>query len=117
MSAWKWWGSQRLRYNIVLASAGFVAFLLYVTLVWTFQEELPEAEVTAFIIAFQALGFFALMLVANVCFFLGPISERLLRPNDVLKYRHNTFALGVWFSVALPFLLPATVVLTVVGRA
>ena len=65
MSASSWRESRRLKYNIALASAGLLSFILYATLVWSFQDELPDVEITLFTIASQAIGYFLLMVVAN----------------------------------------------------
>jgi len=45
--------------------------------------------------------------VANVCYFLGPLSERFVRPADPERYRRICYRLGFWFSVLLPFSIPA----------
>ena len=113
----RWWSAHRLRYNVGLLLAGFLAFLLYVTFAWTFADRLNQLEVTAFTIAFQALGFVVAVVIANVCYFLGPVSERLLKPYNVAKFRLTTFGLGFWFSVLLPFSLPAAVLYAAVGSA
>jgi hypothetical protein len=116
-TALKWWNSRRFHYNLAVGSSGLVALIASVALVWTFQATLPEdAEVTLFTIAFQLIGFLCLMVVANICYFVGPLSERLLRPSDVLKYRETAYALGFWFSVALPFAVPALVIVAVIQR-
>jgi len=41
--------------------------------------------------------------VANLCYYLGPLSERLVRTANVAAYRKIVFWLGFWFSVLLPF--------------
>jgi hypothetical protein len=112
-----WWSAHRLRYNVGLTIGGFVAFLLYVTLAWTFADRLNQVEVTGFTIAVQALAFGVVLLIANVCYFVGPLVERLLKPNDVVKFRLTTFNLGFWFSALLPLSLPAAVLYAVVGSA
>jgi len=113
----RWWSAHRLRYNVGLFLGGFVAFLLYVTIAWTFADRFNQLEVTAFTIAFQALAFAIVVVIANVCYFLGPLAERLLKPTDVVKFRLRTFNLGFWFSALLPFALPAAVLYAAVGSA
>lgn len=106
-SAAQWWGARRLRYNVALVLAGLGAFVAYVALAWSFEEQLNQVEVTAFTVAFQAIGYGVAMALANVCYFLGPLSERVVKPADLSSYRIAAFNLGVSFSVALPFLVPA----------
>ena len=113
----RWWSAHRFRYNIGLILGGFFAFLLYVTFAWTFADRFNQLEVTAFTIAFQALGFAVVVVLANICYFLGPLLERLSKPHDVVKFRLRTFSLGFWFSVLLPFSLPAAVLYAAVVHA
>ncbi len=105
-SGFSWWESRRLRYNGALVIAGAGAFLLYAALVWLFPQRLPCAEITAFTVTFQALGYLIAMCVANVLYFLGVIAERLFRAKDLMAFRERTFRAGLWFSVVLPFLVP-----------
>ena len=67
---------------------------------------MPEAEITLFTTAFQGIGYLFMMGVANVCYFAGPLSESLIKPKNVDRYRRVTFQLGMWFSVLLPFSIP-----------
>jgi len=46
------------------------------------------------------------MALANLFFFLGPISELLLKPMDPERFRKMTYSTGKWFSAALPFSAP-----------
>jgi hypothetical protein len=116
-SAAQWWGARRLRYNVALLLAGVGAFVAYVLLAWSFEDRLNQVEVTGFTVAFQAIGYAAAMGVANVCYFLGPLSERLLKPTDLSSYRHAAYSLGLWFSVVLPFLVPGAIVYVIVRGA
>jgi hypothetical protein len=111
---WQWWSERRLRYNLALFAAGACAFILYAAVVWSFQERLPQAEITLFTIIVQGIGFLCAVLVANVCYLLGPLAERVVAPGDVERFRLSTYRLGFWFSVALPFLIPALVLFAVV---
>ncbi|HEX4273242.1 MAG TPA: hypothetical protein VHZ32_17760 [Rhizomicrobium sp.] len=108
-----WWGSHRRLYNVWLVGAGAVAFLSYCAIVWTGCPEVDEFEITAFTIAFQAVGYLIAMLLANICYSLGPMSERMLLPRNPFLYRKITFWLGVAFSVALPLTVPALALISV----
>jgi hypothetical protein len=46
------------------------------------------------------------MLFANFCYGLGPLAERLIAPRHVSAFRPWAFALGLGFSIALPFAVP-----------
>ena len=116
-SAAQWWGARRRRYNVALVIAGLSAFAIYVLLAWSFEDRLNQLEITAFTVAFQVIGYVVAMLVANVCYFLGPLSERVLRPANVSAYRNAAYSLGLWFSVALPFLVPGVVLYVVIAGA
>jgi hypothetical protein len=114
-SAAQWWSARRLRYNVALVLAGIASFVVYVVLAWSFGERLNQVEVTAFTVAFQAIGYVLAMALANVCYFLGPLSERVLKPANVSGYRTAAYNLGLWFSVALPFLVPAALAYVIVA--
>jgi hypothetical protein len=106
LSSFAWWGSQRLRYNKGLVLAGLLAFAAYAAVGYTLLPSEAGFEITLLTALFQGLGYLAMMGVANLFYFIGPISERMLRPIDVLRYRRVCFRLGLWFSLALPFCIP-----------
>ena len=106
-SAWArevWWSARRRRYNVWLLVAGFAGFICYATAVqWCIELRAPgEYEITIFTTFFQGFAYLVAMAVANVCYFMGPWSERILRPRNVATFRTIAFRLGLWFSVLLP---------------
>ena len=114
---WKWWQSKRLEYNISIAIAGIVAFILYATLIWSFQSNFPEAEITFFTTIFQGIAYLVAMAFANICFFAGPILEITIKPTNRERYRAVTFNLGKYFSIILPFMVPLIIVITLIMRS
>jgi hypothetical protein len=102
-----WWNARLPRYNAWLVGAGLLGFLLYAAVIEVACTCDSEAEITLFAIPFQALGYLFAMAVANLCYSLGYIVERILKPRDVARYRRVTFAAGVGLSVAPPLLVPA----------
>jgi hypothetical protein len=50
---------------------------------------------------FSGIGYLFMMAIANVCYFAGPLSESLIKPQNVERYRRMTFQLGLWFSVVI----------------
>ena len=110
--AFRWWERRRLRYNVGLVVAGLLAFAAYAALILRFGDVInaghpSEAdEFSGFTLVLQGVGYLFMMFVANVCFFLGPLSERWVRPADVARYREKAFRFSFWFSVALPFAVP-----------
>jgi hypothetical protein len=109
LSAFEWWSKRRFHYNIGLVIAGVIAFVAYATIVFSFEERIPDAEITFFSTMFQAVGYLIAMGIANIFYFLGPLSERILKPKNVTTYRKLTYNIGFWFSVLLPFSIPAFV--------
>ncbi|EEF57502.1 hypothetical protein Cflav_PD0433 [Pedosphaera parvula Ellin514] len=103
-----WWATWRLRYNLGLAVSGILAFFLYAVMFFSSPVDYfgMDGRITLFTIATQVIGYLLFMACANVCYFVGPISERLIRPKDVGRYRSTAYSLGFWFSCALPFLIP-----------
>jgi hypothetical protein len=41
LSAWQWWESHRLRFNIGLVVAGFSAFILYLAVYIAYSNRIP----------------------------------------------------------------------------
>jgi hypothetical protein len=106
-----WWSARRWRYNVGLLAAGMTAFVSYLVVLSIFSDAFKYAEVTVFTTAFQAAGYLVCVAIANVCYQLGPLSEHWFRPENPTAYRQITFALGFWFSVALPFSIPALLII------
>jgi hypothetical protein len=99
-----WWASRRLLYNIGLVVAGLLGFVLYVVAVERcISLRAPgDWEITIFTTIFQGFAYLVMMAVANLCYRLGALSERLIRPSNPARYRIAVFSLGFWFSVLLP---------------
>ena len=106
-SPFAWWNAHRLRYNVALVVAGILAFISYVAVGSILLPPDADFEVTIFTTLFQGIGYLFMIGVANVFYFLGPLSERIVRPLDPDRYRRVCFRLGLWFSVLLPFSIPA----------
>jgi hypothetical protein len=105
-SPFTWWSAHRLRYNVGLVVAGILAFIAYVAVGSTMLPPDADFEVKIFTTLFQGIGYLFMMGLANAFYFLGPLSERVIRPRDPQRYRRNCFRLGFWFSVLLPFSIP-----------
>lgn len=106
-----WWEHRRLRYNIGLVTAGLLAFVGYVAAVDRDISTgvMPCAEITLLTTVFQGLGFSVMVAVANICYLAGPLSESIIKPRNIDRYRRIAFQLGFWFSVLLPFTIPLAV--------
>ena len=107
-----WWGAQRLRYNLALAAAGVLALVLYLVAVAVRCPAVPGVEVTVFTLVSQGVGYLVAMGVANLCYNLGPLLEPRLGARDVAAYRRLAFRAGLWFSVTLPLVIPALILLS-----
>lgn len=96
----QWWAQRRRRYNVGLLIAGILGFICYAAAVRRcISLRAPgEWEITIFTALFQGLCYLVMMGVANLCYYLGPQSERLLHPANIAKYRKIAFQLGFWFS-------------------
>lgn len=107
--AQSWWSKMRGRYNIGLIVAGLLAFLCYAAVLSIFHRDdrLADVEITVFTVFFQGVSYLVMMLIANLFYNLGPLAESRCSPNHPEQFRKTIFNLGFWFSVALPFLVPA----------
>jgi hypothetical protein len=104
LSAAAWWGARRWRYNTVLLLGAVTSFLGLLALGRLFEARLPCLEITAFSVAFGGIAFLVGLGLANLCYYLGPLSERWLHPKNVLGFRRAAFALGTALSLFLIFL-------------
>lgn len=104
ISAWSWWAARRMRYNAILLISATVSFICLLMIWWLFESRLPCLEITGFSLAFGGLLFVVGLGLSNLCFYLGPIFEHLLRPTDMYAYRRRAFRLGTGFSLMLIFL-------------
>ncbi len=112
ISAGEWWEARRWRYNKGLVIAGLLAFLCYALVGSTLLAEDAEFEITILTTLVQGIGYLFMMAVANVCYFLGPLSERGVEAAELENHRQRYFRLGFWFSVLLPFSIPLLLLLT-----
>ncbi len=116
-SAFKWWEGRRRRYNVGLFISGPLAFVVYATIVFSFEEYIPDAEISGFTIALQSIGYLLAVGLANIFYFLGPLSEKFVKPKNLIGYRESAYKLGFWFSVLLPFAIPLLLGGLVISRA
>ncbi len=105
--AWAWWEARRLRYNLALGAAGWAAYGLNAALFYGFGRPIwmnwrGGVSMTLFL----GIGFLMVMGVANVCFLLGAIVESMVAPAEREAYRKRAYRLGLWGSIALPFVFP-----------
>src|SRR3712207_943791 len=87
LSAFQWWEARRLHYNVSLIVSGILAFLAYLLVLSIFSDRIPDAEISLFTILLQGIGYLFFMLVANVFYFLGALSERLPRIRVLESHR------------------------------
>lgn len=109
-----WWANRRLRFNIGLLVAGPLAFGLYaVAISRCIALRAPgDWKMTILTTLFQGFAYLVMIGVANLCYYFGPWSERLVRPANVARYREIVFQLGFWLSVLLPFTPAAFLIVT-----
>lgn len=94
----------RLKYNIGLMIAGFIAFLLYCILGPIIIAPHEEFEETLFEMAFQGIAYLIMMGLANIFYTLGWMIDSSYNTSNSQLFRKRLFWLGYWFSFALPIL-------------
>ncbi len=100
---WVWWQSRRLRYNLILATGGWVAYGAAVALNYAFHHPVwRDWRGGLGMTIFLGTAFALVMGFANVCYLLGPAVEAWVKPAEVARYRRTAFAMGVWGSLLLP---------------
>ncbi|HTD67736.1 MAG TPA: hypothetical protein VK846_14515 [Candidatus Limnocylindria bacterium] len=113
-SPFAWWSKRRLSYNLGLVCAGILSFVAYAVVGWTLVPEYADFEITLFTTLFQGVGYLFMIGIANIFYFLGPLSERVVHPENPERYRRICFRLGFWFSVLLPFGIPVLLAMSAV---
>ena len=78
-----WWATRRWLYNALLVLAGLAAFAGIVGVGETACATDPDYELTAFTVAFQAVGYAIAMGIANIFYGLGPAIERWIKPRNL----------------------------------
>jgi predicted histidine transporter YuiF (NhaC family) len=101
----QWWWRMRLKYNMGLVIAGFIAFLLYCILGPIIIAPHEEFEETIFEMAFQGFAYLIMMGIANIFYTLGWMIDSSYNTSNSQLFRKRLFWLGYWFSFALPILL------------
>lgn len=109
---WRWWEARRLRYNIGLAVAGALAWVLFAIEMALLTEWF---SISVSLTLAQGLAWLVAMGAANLLYLLGPVSERVFRPDDADAYRRRIYGLGFWFSMAVPFAFPAVTLIAILS--
>lgn len=101
----KWWWYKRCKYNKGLIISGVTAFLLYCILGPIIIAQHEEFEETIFEMAFQGDAYLFMIVIANVIYTPGWVIDIIFNKSNSQLFRERLFALGYWFSFALPILL------------
>ena len=104
--SFQWWLGRLPKYNLAMIISGLSAFTAYGLIGFLLLPEKEGFEVTLFTTLVQGIGYLFMMAFANICYLLGPVSEILLRPDNVSLYREKWYTFGSRFSFALPFVAP-----------
>ncbi|MEI7932985.1 MAG: hypothetical protein WCI21_08025 [Alphaproteobacteria bacterium] len=116
--AWKWWQARRLRYNIALGTAAWIAYGLNAAQFYAFNHPIWESwQGGVAMTLFLGTLFLFVMGIANVLFLLGPWTERVTKPADVDGYRKTAWALGLYGSIAVPFIFPLLNFAMLIGQS
>jgi hypothetical protein len=103
LSASEWWGLRRARFNIGLFIAGLLAFGVYAI------RAFADVGISVFTTIYLIVSFLLAIGIANILYFMGPISERLLKPENVATYRKITYNFCFWLFVLILFISPLLV--------
>ncbi len=117
--AWTWWQGRRLRFNLTLAAAGWLAYGLAVGQSFVLGKPMWQTPTGAFSMTlFLGVGYLILMGFANVVFLIGPAVEGWTGPRAAAGYRRIAFPAVLWGAFILPFAMPlANLALLIGARA
>jgi MFS family permease len=104
-----WWERRRKYYSLALILAGLCAFASYAATASLACANDVDVEITIFTILFQGV---VIAMASRTSFITsGAWAEQHYRPSDVGRFRRRLFAIGLTFSVALPFSIPVLLAL------
>lgn len=103
---WTWWEARRLRYNLGLAFAGWVAYAAACLIALALGDPLPDLRQAASTTLMLGTWYLVVMAAANVAYLAGVLVETIIRPRYLDRFRVRAWNLGFWGSVALPFVFP-----------
>jgi len=98
-----WWSSRRSLFNRILLSAAPVSFFSLLVVWWVFESRLPSLEITLPSLFLGGIFFLFFFTLANVFYYLGPLTESLISPVRVLRFRRSAFAAGILLCVTFIF--------------
>ncbi len=95
----RWWEKRRLAFNLIVGGGGAVSLGAHGILNW--MEGVADSP--------QLIGLLPVLLVANLCYTLGPLTESALHKvagPDVKAVGPHLLRAGLALSVGVSFLLP-----------
>lgn len=103
-TAWSWWESRRLRYNIGLVVAGWAGFGLQAAalVLWSMED-----VDLAYLALWQGLIYVFYLVIANIAYLLGAFAEAIIKPSPVEAYRTYAWRLGFLAVIGLPLIVAA----------
>ena len=116
LPAFLWWHSNRPIYKRKVSISFALAYILFISIGFLFQEKLPQFEFTFFTLFFQLIGIFLALTIAQLLYYFGFFAEKILSPKDPLVFRNKLFKIGLYFSCALPFCIPLLLLSTILNH-
>lgn len=96
----KWWEKRRLAYTAMISAGDAVSLGSHGLLTWLEGGAIEVPPI---------FGVFGMLLLANACYTLGPLTEAALHKiwaRDVLPVGPHLFRAGLALSVGIAFLIP-----------
>ncbi len=108
LSPFKAWEKRRLVYNAWMLGVSIISFPIFrERFINDFRDNALIPDYYAELFIPQLVGLYILILVVlNLCFFFGFISEKVFRPKHVMAYRNVVFKIGLCCSLLFILLLP-----------
>lgn len=103
LSAPEWWSRHRALYNVRLGIAGLLIFSAYATKMSSVDGMTVFTTIYLIVSVLLTIG------IANLLYFLAPVTEQLLKPRNVAIYRNLTYHISFWCFVIILFISPLLV--------
>jgi hypothetical protein len=108
----QWWFHNRTKYIQGLLKSGAVSILIYL-IIWISSSSKSNFEEFLFGCLVLSAFFLIYILLANILYTIGSITDLLFNTNNSKTFRELLFACGYWISVTPPPLLLAYIAISV----
>ena len=101
----KWWLTRLRMYNLKLIYFGLLAVIIHNILInIIIAPYVSSSKTTLRSVILLIIMYILILVFENVFYFIGSLSEKIIKPSNIDKYRIRLFKIGSWVSWIILFL-------------